>query len=157
MTFEEILIDSDCQSVLQDMARKYGKSIDRGELKSIMLETMWFASNNWDEQHPSKTKLTTFLASHFKWKIFNILRSRKQQREKPLDASKLKDKSSNSHIFMLDLFDSLTPAERYLCEERFINKRTVKSIAEEYGVNVQTIVTRCKKLKNKIQKMYSAE
>lgn len=155
MNFEEMLINSDCQSVLQDTAKKYGKSIDRGELKSLMLETMWMASKEWSSQHPSNTKLTTFLVNHFKWKIFNLLRSRRQKREKPLDSSKIKDKNSSSHFFMFDLFESLTPSEQALCEDRFINKKTLRSIASEHGVSVQTIITRCEKLKNKIKKMYS--
>ena len=153
MNFEEILIDNDCKCVLKDAAKRYGRGIDKGELKSLMLEAAWITSQEYDEKHPSKTKLTTFLVSRFKWKIFNLLRSRKQNRVQPLNAEQIKDKSSNTNVFMFDLFEALTPAEKYLCEERFINKRSIKSIAEEYGFSEQTIIAHCNKLKQKIKKM----
>ena len=153
MKFEEILIDNDCKSVLMDAANRYGSGIDKGDLKSLMLEAMWVTSKDYNAEHPSKIKLTTFLVNIFKWKIFNLLRSRRKEKEKSLNGAHIKDISSNSHAFIFDLLESLDPAEKYLCEERFINKRTVKSIAEEYGVSVQTIISRCNKLKTKIKKM----
>lgn len=155
MNFEEMIIDNDCKSVLMDAANRYGRGIDKGDLKSLMLESMWIASQDYNPDHPSKIKLTTFLVNIFKWKIFNLLRSRKQNKEKPLNGAHIRDISSNSHTFIFDLLESLEPSEKYLCEERFINKRSVKSIAEEYGVSTQTIISRCNKLRAKIKKMCS--
>lgn len=153
MTFEEVLKNDDCVSIMNSVAKRYKGLVSSDEIKSFKLESAWEASEKYNPNHPGKMKFTTYLANCLKFKILLYLRGKKIKKNCPM-----KDKAdSKDYTFFTDITDCLNPEEKNIFTLKYIENYSTKEIADKYNISRQSMKNKLDKIKIKLAEHYNIE
>jgi len=150
MTFEEVLNNEDCISIMNSIAKRYKGLVSRDEIKSFKLESAWEASEKYDPNHPGQMKFTTYLANCLKFKILLYLRGKKIKKNWPMQDKE----DSKDYTFFTDMIDCLDAEEKNIFILKYIENYSTQELADKQGVSRQSIKNRLDKIKNKLAEQY---
>lgn len=131
--------------ILKFAIYKYN-SIEYQELKQLIYIGLWRAMVKFDNK---KATFTTYLTRMVNWTILSHLK-----RYKKLITSSLRGvrRPKELSIILVDLLDGFTDEEKTLFTERFLNKTSIRDIAEKQNSNSSKVTKQIYQLKKKLHK-----
>lgn len=124
--------------IIHKVANKYSQKLDRHDIISLKDESLWLALRDFNSQ--KKCKFTTYLYHMTKWTFTNFLK-----------------KNENKIQFRSMKFDPQIKAEQYpefreipLVHKYYYEKKTLKEIAIELNISIETVRNRLNQIKKKM-------
>ena len=136
---EELLKDSNVVNIMNTVSNKYSRSIDRDEIDSIKMITLWKCVDKYDPERGAK--FTSYLYQQLSFAYKNELKKKKQMLY--LDSTKLdfiksdsvyRDSSRN----FMDILIGLPEDVSGILKQRYLGNMTMVEIAKANGYSRET-------------------
>ena len=148
---EKLLKDSDIVNIMNAVANRYSRSIDRDEIESIKMITLWKCKNKYDPTRGAK--FTSYLYQQLNFAFKNELKKKKQMLyldNFQLDFIKCDREGNRSNHGdagreFTDVLTGLPDEVSSILKQRFLGNMTMVEIAKANGYSRETARRRLKK------------
>lgn len=138
--FDEVLNSQYVKGVLNKVSSFYRNSIDRDDIQSICMNTLWKCVNNFDKDKGAK--FTTFLYNQLGFAFKNELK--KKRKTLSLDEVGIDYTRTSTPDTMNDLISGLPDKVSKILEQRYIYNMTMVEIGRANGYSRETARRRLK-------------
>ena len=139
--FEDLVKDPDVVNIMNKVSSKFQKGIDRDDVQSVQLDTLWKCLNHYDESKGAK--FTTYLHNQLTFAFKNHLKKQKQQ----LNLGDLHSNIIDRHDYSRDAHDLVNGLPKHISnilEQRYIYNMTMVEIGNANGYSRETARRRLK-------------
>jgi len=139
--FEEKWNNSDVINIMNKVSNRYSKNIDRDDIDSIKMDTLWKCIQKYDETRG--TKFTSYLYQQLSYALKNKVKKKRNE----FNAVNNLEKVDSKAILKGEVFDIITGLEEEetkILEQRFFYNMTMKEIGRENGYSRETARRRLK-------------
>jgi len=158
MNLEDVLKNEDVLKTAQASFNKHRKiiySLDKTPYlrKQLIQEGIWQAHKNYKDN--LKASFLTYVYARVRFACLTFIRDHMRRYKNSVHLSSISDKDSNdidisisknNDIEIIDILDSLKPAERDLVSKVYIQNISIQDIAKERNVKELTILTKLNKI-----------
>ena len=143
---EKLLKDSNIVNIMNAVANRYSRSIDRDEIESIKMITLWKCRDKYDPTRGAK--FTSYLYQQLSFAFKNELKKKKQMLyldNFQLDFVKCDSKHKDTRREFTDVLTGLPDEVSGILKQRFLGNMTMVEIAKANGYSRETARRRLKK------------
>tara|TARA_R100000008_G_C3528043_1_gene137666 strand:- start:75 stop:557 length:483 start_codon:yes stop_codon:yes gene_type:complete len=142
---EKLLQDSNIVNIMNAVANRYSKSIDRDEIESIKMTTLWKCIDKYDPNRGAK--FTSYLYQQLSFAFKNELKKKKHMLyldNLQLDFIRSNSTYRDSSREFTDAITGLPDEVSKILKQRFIGNMTMVEIANANGYSRETARRRLK-------------
>jgi len=143
---DKLLKDSNIVNIMNAVANRYSRSIDRDEIESIKMITLWKCRDKYDPTRGAK--FTSYLYQQLSFAFKNELKKKKQMfylDNFQLDFVKCDSKYQDTGREFTDILTGLPDEVSSILKQRFLGNMTMVEIAKANGYSRETARRRLKK------------
>ena len=129
--FDEAVKNIDYCRIMDKVCSRYNKYIERDDLLSIRLDTLWKCLDKYDPSR--KTKFTTYLYQQLNFAIKNFLKKRKREFTN-IPFETYREGSENINLVLADFPEEYAT----LLKQKYIFNMTMQEIGESNGYSRET-------------------
>ena len=157
--FMEKWESQDVQNIMNKVANAYKKNIDRDEIESAKMDTLWSCVKKYDETRGSK--FTSYLYQQLNFTMKNLWKSRKKRISQEASlfttgsnhgrtdnkddlGQNTHDKGYDDYVLCFEIVNGLDKKHVDIIHQRFYENMTMKEIGEKNGYSRETARRRVK-------------
>jgi RNA polymerase sigma factor (sigma-70 family) len=137
---ETYLSDPNIKGIIATVSNKFSRAIDRDEISSISMCTLWRCINKYDNSRGAK--FTSYLYQQLVYAFKNELKKRKTEFSSE-SFEKAFSEEDKTQVF--DIMESLPSSMKDVLKQRYFGNMTMTEIADENGYSRETARRRLKK------------
>jgi RNA polymerase sigma factor (sigma-70 family) len=137
---ETYLNDPNIKGIIATVSNKFSRAIDRDEISSISMCTLWRCINKYDSTRGAK--FTSYLYQQLVYAFKNELKKRNTEFS---SESFEKSFSEEDKTEVFEIMESLPSNMKHVLKQRYFGNMTMAEIANENGYSRETARRRLKK------------
>lgn len=150
-SFDECLKDRDILNIMGKVEIGYRKAIDKDDLESIKMDTLWKCLKKYDESKGAK--FTSYLFQQLDYAFRNKLKVNKKNMEYSWSGPDKSDHKTAQKEEVRDMLYGLSDEIKNILNQRFFQNMTMVEIADANGYSRETArrrlkiaIKKCKKI-----------
>lgn len=139
--FEEKWTNADIINIMNKVGNRYIKNVDRDDIESVKMNTLWKCIEKYDETRG--TKFTSYLYQQLSYALKNQVKKKRQE----FNCTHQFEKMDVNQINRGEVFDIVTGLDKedaMIIEQRFYHNMTMKEIGKKNGYSRETARRRLK-------------